>query len=65
MSEPQAEIIPKPRMVSVGALMDALEAGKKARKQGFGRVTPYYEKPALDKFWFGGYDGKTFGECCE
>lgn len=49
----------KPRMVSVGALLAAYEAGKKANRYRFARLSPYYERPALDKFWFAGFDGEA------
>lgn len=34
-------------------------AGAKAKHQGMERVSPYYERPMLDRFFFGGYDGLT------
>jgi hypothetical protein len=40
-------------------------SGKSAKKQGFARVTPYYEAPKSDHFWFAGYDGKTMEEAIE
>jgi hypothetical protein len=36
----------------------AFQAGQKAKQRGSFRVSPYYEKPLLDKCFFAGYDQK-------
>lgn len=38
------------------------EAGKKAARKGFDRISPYYENPKADKFFFLGHDGEKFPE---
>ena len=40
----------------------AFQEGQKAKAAHKFRVTPYYDKPGADHFWFAGYDGKTFEE---
>lgn len=37
-------------------------SGQHSKKQGFGRVSPYYNAEKSDHFWFAGYDGKTMEE---
>jgi hypothetical protein len=34
--------------------------GANAQEFGFSRVSPYYENPEADLFWFFGFDGLSF-----
>ena len=40
-------------------------SGVENKRLGMGRVSPYYEAPKSDHFWFAGYDGKTIQEAIE
>lgn len=40
----------------------AFARGVVAKRQRWYRVTPYYEMPQADHFWFAGFDGKTMEE---
>jgi hypothetical protein len=37
-------------------------AGARAKRLGFARVSPYYEKPRADYWWQAGFDGIDFLE---
>lgn len=39
---------------------EAYDAGVKAKRMGFGRVTPYYNQPRSDYWWLAGFDGVEF-----
>jgi len=41
---------------------DYYDAGAKARRKGFMRVTPYYQQPRADYWWLAGFDGVEFFE---
>lgn len=41
---------------------EAYDAGAKAKRQGFERVTPYYNQPRSDYWWLAGFDGVEFFE---
>lgn len=43
---------------------DAFECGRKAKRHGWVPLSPYVT-PALDHFWFAGFDGKTFDVAVE
>lgn len=43
----------------------AYVSGKENKRLGMMRVSPYYEAPKSDHFWFAGYDGKTMQEAIE
>jgi len=36
----------------------AFRAGQTAKREGWARISPYYNKPYLDACWYAGYDGK-------
>lgn len=38
-------------------LKEAYYLGQAARERHLLRVTPYYEDPVADEYWFAGYDG--------
>lgn len=40
----------------------AFAVGQNDKRAGFDRVSPYYDAPGSDHFWFAGYDGKTMEE---
>lgn len=43
----------------------AFSSGVENKRLGMGRVSPYYNAPHSDHFWFAGYDGKTMQEAIE
>lgn len=39
---------------------DAFASGQRAKRNGWARLSPYLDSPAIDHFWFAGFDGKDF-----
>ncbi len=48
------------KVIDEAQLHKARHAGRKAKIDGFARISPYYDCPPLDHYWFAGYDGKTW-----
>jgi hypothetical protein len=46
----------------VGFAKRALSAGRAAKFAHFARISPYYENPELDHFFFAGFDGQSWEE---
>ena len=44
---------------------EAYDAGAKAKRSGFMRVTPYYEQARADYWWLAGFDGVDFDKAAE
>lgn len=40
----------------------AYQKGKDARRKGWERLSPYYNQPQADKYFYAGWDGKPFEE---
>ena len=39
---------------------DAYTAGKNAKHKGWERLSPYYNKPKLDEYFYKGFDNEPF-----
>lgn len=52
----------KKKNTSPEYLKQAYERGKTAKSKKFMRVSPFYEEPDADKYWFAGFDGRKLEE---
>lgn len=41
---------------------ECFDAGAEAKRKGFSRTSPHYEKPRADYWWLAGFDGTDFFE---
>jgi len=52
----------KVKVLAAPQLLTAFRSGQRAKLRGMERLSPYYEMPPMDRYFFAGYDGKTWEE---